>query len=536
MATPKLREVSFWTPATKPEVPVHADHAPVELGSRFTVTEDGWITGVRFYKARGEKGRHSGSLWDADGRRLATAAFVKETPSGWQEVRFGSPVQVRAHETYTVSYHSEHGTYVARPLGRGKAPRSGPLTAVPRKTGVYRYGDGGFPRESNPRNYHYYVDPIYRWWWRPRPSHPTTLPSAAPSPAATRSPAQSPVQTPVQSPTLSPGQTAGPTRVPTPSQSATLSISPSAEMPTPTPTPTRTRHTPTPTPTEAVESPAPTPTVTRSPATPVPSRSETTTAPDTGGTACPGYPTPACTGVPKGTRLKTLQPDFYGAYRVTKDGTVLDGVHIPGTLLITAQNVTVRNSQIDGDVKNDYDGKIYPFTISDSTVGPENGCNQSVGIWSAQFTATRVHVRNHSDGFSVSGDNVVIRDSYVLLCSRPGDHSDGIQTVGAGHTLVFDHNTVDQRYAPQHTAPVFLVDPNTGVQVTDNLLIGGTYTIRVRAASGAVVRDNAVVNQAWDYGPSDSDCPKTTWTGNRLVTIDDEYNVTSTVKNLPCQG
>ncbi|OPG03145.1 DUF4082 domain-containing protein, partial [Microbispora sp. GKU 823] len=366
VATPKLREVSFWTPATKPAVPVHADHAPVELGSRFTVAEDGWITGVRFYKARGEKGRHSGSLWDADGRRLATAAFVNETASGWQEVRFDSPVQVRAHETYTVSYHSEHGTYVARPLGRGKAPRSGPLTAVPRKTGVYRYGDGGFPRESNPRNYHYYVDPIYRWWWRPRPSHPTTLPSAASSPAATRSPAQSPVQTPVQSPTLSPGQTAGPTRVPTPSQSATLPITPSAEIPTPTPTPTRTRHTPTPTPTEAVESPAPTPALTRSSAAPVPSRSQTTTAPDTGGTACPGYPTPACTGVPKGTRLKTLQADFYGAYRVTQDGTVLDGVHIPGTLLITAQNVTVRNSQIDGDVKNDYDGKIYPFTISDS--------------------------------------------------------------------------------------------------------------------------------------------------------------------------
>ncbi|OPG13614.1 hypothetical protein B1L11_07855, partial [Microbispora sp. GKU 823] len=70
--------------------------------------------------------------------------------------------------------------------------------------------------------------------------------------------------------------------------------------------------------------------------------------------------------MPKGTRLKTFRPNFYGAYRVTQDGTVLDGVHIPGTLLITAQNVTVRNSQIDGDVKNDYDGKIYPFTISDS--------------------------------------------------------------------------------------------------------------------------------------------------------------------------
>ncbi|MEV7801314.1 hypothetical protein AB0O28_00005, partial [Microbispora sp. NPDC088329] len=90
--------------------------------------------------------------------------------------------------------------------------------------------------------------------------------------------------------------------------------------------------------------------------------------------------------------------------------------------------------------------------------------------------------------------------------------------------------------APQHTAPVFLVDANTGVQVTNNLLVGGTYTIRVRAARGAVVRGNAVVDKSWDYGPSDSDCPTTNWTGNRLVTIDDDYNVTSVVKDLSCQG
>ncbi|WP_432929074.1 hypothetical protein ACQPZZ_04100 [Microbispora sp. CA-135349] len=265
----------------------------------------------------------------------------------------------------------------------------------------------------------------------------------------------------------------------------------------------------------------------------VPSPPATSVSPVSG---CSGYPTPACTGAPKGRQLKTLRPNFYGAYRVTQDGTVLDGVHVPGTLLITARNVTVKNSLIDGDVKNDYDRKIYPFTISDSTVGPEHGCNQSVGIWSAQFTATRVHVRNHSDGFSVSGDDVVIRDSYVVLCSRPGDHSDGIQTVGAGHGLIFDHNTVDQRYAPQHTAPVFLVDANTGVQVTNNLLVGGTYTIRVRAARGAVVRGNAVVDKSWDYGPSESDCSKTTWADNRLVTIDDDYNVTSTVGPLKCAG
>jgi hypothetical protein len=250
---------------------------------------------------------------------------------------------------------------------------------------------------------------------------------------------------------------------------------------------------------------------------------------------CGKYPTPACTGVPPGTKLTELKLNMDGeTLRITKPGTVLDAVHVPGNLLITANDVTITNSQIDGQIMGVYDNKRYSFTVSDSTVGPTDRCDTAPGILDAGFTATRVHIRGHGDGFSVSGDNVTIKDSFVLLCSNSGDHSDGIQSVGASKNLTFHHNTVDQRKAPSHTAPVFLVDPTQGVTVTDNLLIGGTYTVQIRTAPGAVARNNAVVADSWNYGPASIDCANTDWSGNSLVTIDNNYNVTSTVGPLPC--
>ena len=50
------------------------------------------VTGVRVYKAAANTGTHTGSLWTADGTRLAQATFSSETSSGWQKVTFATPV------------------------------------------------------------------------------------------------------------------------------------------------------------------------------------------------------------------------------------------------------------------------------------------------------------------------------------------------------------------------------------------------------------------------------------------------------------
>ncbi|WP_285742831.1 hypothetical protein [Lentzea sp. NBRC 105346] len=226
-----------------------------------------------------------------------------------------------------------------------------------------------------------------------------------------------------------------------------------------------------------------------------------------------------------------------GAYRVTQAGAVIEGKHITGDLLITANNVIVRNSQIDGSVINEYGPNHYSFTISDSTVGPASGCLTAPGVGESEFTATRVHVRGHGDGFRASGNNIKIDESYVKLCSNPGDHSDGIQTYMMGTGLVLNHTTIDQRSATSVTAPIFIVDSGTrDVSVTNNLVMGGTYSIQLKNASGTqVVQNNRLVDKSWIYGPVEADCAEINWSGNTLVNIDANYNVTSTVGPLNCK-
>jgi hypothetical protein len=249
-----------------------------------------------------------------------------------------------------------------------------------------------------------------------------------------------------------------------------------------------------------------------------------------------GYPNPATTGVPAGTSLRTISLNSGDTYRVSTPGTVLDGVHISGDLLITAQNVTIKRSQIDGGVLDEYAGKHYSFTITDSTVGPASGCLTSPGIGEANYRATRVLIRGHGDGFRASGDGIDIQDSYVRLCSNPGDHSDGIQTYLTGKGLVLNHTTIDQRNVSSFNAPIFIVDDQTeDVTVTNNLVMGGTYTIQLKNFHGsAVVKYNRVVNKSWAYGPVEADCPRIDWSGNTLVTIDANYGISSVVGPLPC--
>lgn len=253
--------------------------------------------------------------------------------------------------------------------------------------------------------------------------------------------------------------------------------------------------------------------------------------------APPEYPTPACTGVPAGTELVLLPNNVDGAaYRVRNPGEIIEGKHIAGDLVITADNVIVRNSQIDGSVLNDYSGVVYPFSIMDSTIGPTEGCNSAPAVGDGQYSASRILVRNHGDGFRAASDNVTIKDSFVDLCSNPGDHSDGMQTYTDGQNLIFDHNTVDQRDVPDMTSPIFIGDGWANVSVTNNLVAGGTYSIQVfQLAGSAVVRGNLVVDGSWVYGPVSSQCNAIDWSDNKLVRMDENYRVTSVIDDsLKC--
>ncbi|WP_327088044.1 hypothetical protein OIE66_37900 [Nonomuraea sp. NBC_01738] len=263
-------------------------------------------------------------------------------------------------------------------------------------------------------------------------------------------------------------------------------------------------------------------------------------APD--GRTCPDHPTPDCTGAPPGMRLtKAPLNDDGAAHRVDIAGRRLDRVHIAGDLVITADNVVITNSVIDGRILNEKDGDLKSFTITDSTVGPETGCDSLPAIGEGEFTAVRVNIRNHGDGIRDAGDNIVVMDTYINLCSNPGDHSDGIQGYTAGRNLVFDHNTIDQRDVPDHNAPFFFpVRQNPRVAnlvMTNNLLMGGTFSIQIWDIQGyAIVRNNMLLDNSWDYKPVEAECDQIDWRDNKLVTIDERYRVTAETGPLECMG
>ena len=49
---------------------------PIEVGMKFSSSQDGYITALRFYKQPNNTGRHVGHLWTAGGQQLAEVEFT----------------------------------------------------------------------------------------------------------------------------------------------------------------------------------------------------------------------------------------------------------------------------------------------------------------------------------------------------------------------------------------------------------------------------------------------------------------------------
>ena len=104
---------TIWPANTVPGLIDGGADSPVELGVKFSSDVDGYITGIRFYKASTNTGTHVGNLWTSSGDLLATATFINESASGWQQVNFTTPVVITANTVYVASYHVNNGHYSA---------------------------------------------------------------------------------------------------------------------------------------------------------------------------------------------------------------------------------------------------------------------------------------------------------------------------------------------------------------------------------------------------------------------------------------
>jgi len=154
-------QYSIWNDTTTPaSASDTTDNNSVNLGVQFKPNQNGYITGVRFYKVSDNTGTHQGALWDSSGNELASGTFTNETSSGWQELDFSTPIAVTAGDTYTASYLTSSGHYAATSGGLASAVGNGVLTALA-GGGVYTYGSSLAYPTSTYFNANYWVDVIY---------------------------------------------------------------------------------------------------------------------------------------------------------------------------------------------------------------------------------------------------------------------------------------------------------------------------------------------------------------------------------------
>ncbi|QYF72838.1 DUF4082 domain-containing protein [Cryobacterium sp. PAMC25264] len=217
----------------------------IELGTAFTVSQPGSVTGIRFYKGSGNSGTHTGSLWSAAGAKLATVTFTGESANGWQTATLTTPVALTPGQRYVVSYHAPVGHYSASANYFATQRTSGPITSETATNGIYAYGAGGAMPTSSYKATSYLVDVVFSTGSTPPPAArmmPAPTPDSTPTPTETSTPTPTETSTPTPKPTETP--TPNPTETPTPKPTETSTPTPT---PTETPAPAET-STPTPSP------------------------------------------------------------------------------------------------------------------------------------------------------------------------------------------------------------------------------------------------------------------------------------------------
>lgn len=165
-STVNTTENTIWSPSNVPQLIDDTDTAGTELGVKFRSDVNGVIKGIRFYKGPTNSGAHTGNLWTASGTLLSSATFTNESASGWQEVRFSTPVSISADTTYVASYFAPNGRYSSTDSyfqtgGTNSPPLHALQNGVDGGNGVFKHTlTSAFPSQTfNSDNY--WIDVVF---------------------------------------------------------------------------------------------------------------------------------------------------------------------------------------------------------------------------------------------------------------------------------------------------------------------------------------------------------------------------------------
>ncbi|MGE0200773.1 MAG: right-handed parallel beta-helix repeat-containing protein [Candidatus Melainabacteria bacterium] len=219
----------------------------------------------------------------------------------------------------------------------------------------------------------------------------------------------------------------------------------------------------------------------------------------------PAFPGAASVGVPA-TMLNSLTPG--GSMVITKAGTVIDAMDIKGSIIIKADNVTIRNSRVSSNdfwtirIEEGYKGAVIENT---EVIG-----GRDAAIGGANWTGRNLNIHGSVDGVKADG-NVLIENSWIHdLAEGPDTHNDGVQIMGGDNITIRG-----TRIEGASNAAVFMKGEGGAVihnvTLEGNHFIGGGWTVYDQGI-GNVIKNNVFEDSG--YGPISYDGTNTVFSGN----------------------
>ena len=203
------------------------------------------------------------------------------------------------------------------------------------------------------------------------------------------------------------------------------------------------------------------------------------------------FPDATTTGVPTGT---TLTPSS-GMLTTTTNGQVIDALDITGGITVIHDNVTITNTKVF--VSGFFRGILHTsgtnLVVTDCEISnaSADGINSTSG---ASATFTRCHVHDCDDNMKI-GSNVSLFDSYLHdYRVTANSHNDGLQ-IPSGSNIIVSGNRIDGQFQDQTSAIIIKSDFGEidNVQILNNRLSGGSYTLYIRGGNGGGTPTNVTV-------------------------------------------
>lgn len=213
--------------------------------------------------------------------------------------------------------------------------------------------------------------------------------------------------------------------------------------------------------------------------------------------------------------------EYTGPMTVTEAGTLIEDKIINGSLVITADNVTVRNCQVNFTFAYGIDaGDRTGTVITHCTItGPGASGVTNAGILSSgTITYNDVSLCENGIVLTSGGSTVRFNRIHDLLVDKAEPHYDGITAQGGQNGVLIEKNHITAR----DTSGIFLKNDFGAIAaiiINDNLLDGdpgNQIVVDARGVGGAItditITANKMLIGAFDYVSFESVTP--TYTGN----------------------